>query len=397
MRIGEILVDKRWVEPAALRRALAELRPGQKRTCSLLISKGLLDPDNAARALAEQHGVSGVLQRHLEHRDDELCRVIPGEAARRLVALPIGHTRIGELIVCVRDPSAEVKAELGKLIQGPILIAVAPASQLEELVAKVYPDSVDIDISTRPIEIRSLDQMRTMELGTLKLVELDDQRVVKDASQVVLPRTTSATSGLPSPPPDRPKGGTMATMAPRRSSGTNMAIPRTMSGTSGLSAALAPPPPPPPPVEDAVAALAAATSRDDATAIAMKYVASRWTHAVLLALQAGTAIGYRGHGPEASDANLRALRIPLTAPTIVKLACDAKRIVSAPGEVLGEPLGGFLGKPAECSGAPIKVGSQIACVLVVGAAISEQATSAAHLDRLATALAQAYERQLQSR
>jgi len=395
MRIGEILVEKRWVEPAALRRALADVRPGQKRTCSLLISKGLLDPDNAARALAEQHGVSGVLQRHLEHRDDEVARLIPNEAARRLIALPIGHTRIGELIVCVRDPSAEVKAELGTLIQGPILIAVAPATQLEELVAKVYPESVDIDISTRPIEIRSLDQMRTMELGTLKLVELDDRRVVKDDTQVVLPRTTSQTSGLfPNPPPDRPKGGTTA---PRRPSGTNMAIPRTMSGTSGLAAALAPPPPPPPPVDDAVAALGAATSRDDATAIAMKYVAARWTHAVLLALQAGTAIGYRGHGPEASDANLRALRIPLTAPTIIKLACDAKRIVSAPGEALGEPLGSFLGKPAECSAAPVKVGNQIACVLAVGAAVSELGTSAVHLDRLATALAQAYERQLQSR
>ena len=47
--------------------------------------------------------------------------------------------------------------------------------------------------------------------------------------------------------------------------------------------------------------------------------------------------------------------------------------------------------------APVKVGNQIACVLAVGAAVSEPGTSAAHLDRLATALAQAYERQLQSR
>lgn len=376
MRIGEILVEKRWVEPGALRRALADQRPGQKRTCSLLIARGLLDPDNAARALAEQHNVSGVLQRHLEHRDDEVVGLIPGEVARRRIAIPIGRTRIGELIICVRDPSAEVKAELAKLVQGPILIAVAPASQLEQLVAKVYPEGVDIEVS-QPIEIRSLDQMRTMELGTLKLVELDDKRVVKDDSQVVLPRTTSATTGLPG-----------ATVAPRRPSGTNIAIPRT---TSGLAAAL------PPSLDQTITALAAAASRDDATAIAMKYVAGRWTHAVLLALQGGTAIGYRGAGPDATDANLHALRIPLSAPTIVKLACDAKRIVTAPGDALGEPLARMLGQPAESSAAPIRVGSQIACVLAVGAVAAGGDNSTADLDRLAGALAQAYERQLQSR
>ena len=48
-----------WVEPTSLDRAIAEQRHTGKRLCSLLVARGLLDPDDAARALGAQHGVAG--------------------------------------------------------------------------------------------------------------------------------------------------------------------------------------------------------------------------------------------------------------------------------------------------------------------------------------------------
>ena len=69
MQIGQILVEQGWVDPAALARALADQPELGRRICSLLILRGQLDADNAARALAQQHGVPGVFQRHLEHRE----------------------------------------------------------------------------------------------------------------------------------------------------------------------------------------------------------------------------------------------------------------------------------------------------------------------------------------
>jgi hypothetical protein len=229
MQIGQILVEQRWVDPDALARALADQRTGDSalRICSLLIARGQLDPDHAARALANQHGVPGVLQKHLENRERSLAALVPAALARARIVLPIGRTRHHELIVCVRDPGAELRAALAAALPGPLLIAVAPAHQLELLVAQTYeaPDtSVDVDLSTRSIPtIRAPGAARSApdpagalpdddvevdlrtqqipvigdglgDLGSMTLVELDDERVARDPSQsgqhaAVLPRT----------------------------------------------------------------------------------------------------------------------------------------------------------------------------------------------------------------
>ena len=105
MRIGDVLLAREWVDPAALARAIAEQAHTGRRLCSLLIARGLLDHDEAARALAEQRGIPGVLRRHLDGREPGLAYLIPPELGRTHVALPIGRARNAELIVAVRDPS----------------------------------------------------------------------------------------------------------------------------------------------------------------------------------------------------------------------------------------------------------------------------------------------------
>jgi hypothetical protein len=271
MPIGQILVEHRWVTPAALARALAEQRHTGQRICSLLISRGLLDPDNAVRALANQHNVPGVLQRHLENRDHALAASIPAAIAHAWCALPIGRTRNHELIVCVRDPSPEVRAAIAAAVAGPVVIAVAPASQLEQLVASSYPvapapsdsaaageDSVDVDLSTRQIAtisdaaLASADHGGAVEvdlgtrpievfagglgeLGSMTLVGLDDDRVAKDPSQsgqlaTLLPRTWTAPHAAPvaaTAPPRSPTPPRTVTPLPPR--GMTPLPPRTVT------------------------------------------------------------------------------------------------------------------------------------------------------------------------
>jgi hypothetical protein len=196
MQIGQILIEQRWVDPEALRRGLAEQRLTGMRICSLLIGRDQLDPDHAARALAAQHRVPGALQRHLEFRERRLAALLPAAVAHACIALPIGRTRHGELIVCVRDPDDATRAAIAAAIAGPVVIAVAPARQLEQLVHKTYaaamsgvPEdlSVDVDLTTRPIELPILGAADARDelgaLGALDLVELDDARVTKDPSQ----------------------------------------------------------------------------------------------------------------------------------------------------------------------------------------------------------------------
>lgn len=194
--IGQILIREGWCEPEALNRAQIEQRLTGMRLCSLLIARGQLDPDNAARALAEHYDVPGVLQKHLEHRERALAHKLPPAIARAHVALPIGRTRDGRLIVCVRDPDEATRAAITAAIDEPVIIAIAPQRQLEQIVAQVYDEadgvplddvSIEIEVDTQPIALVSEDALRAY--GVLSLAPLDDARVTKDPTQSgVLPR-----------------------------------------------------------------------------------------------------------------------------------------------------------------------------------------------------------------
>ena len=115
------------------------------RLVSFLVARGAVDFDHASQALAEQTGVAAALRRHLERRDREAPRSIPVEMGRRLCALPLGRHSSGPLIVCVRDPSPAVQAELARAA-GDVALAVAPAAYLERLVERAYPAGMSGEI-----------------------------------------------------------------------------------------------------------------------------------------------------------------------------------------------------------------------------------------------------------
>jgi len=190
VRVGEILLEHNWVDEWALARALRDQPRLGERLCSILVERGQLDPDHAALALAEQHEVAAVLQRHLDNRDPALARLLPPAIARAHVALPIGRLPNGDLVVCVRDPSPDATRTIANAIGSPVVIAVAAACQLEQLVDGTYPEAVfaqapptdgvvegvDIDMNTGPITMPS-------DLAAFTLVDLDDKSVARDPTQ----------------------------------------------------------------------------------------------------------------------------------------------------------------------------------------------------------------------
>ncbi len=233
-RVGDILLENDWVDAATLQRALSKHRDAGKRLCSYLVDCGALDPDLASRALGELHGVAAVLRKHLDRRDPALASKLSATAAHELVALPIGRMGGGELIVCVRDPSALLHSKIQRASGERVMLAVCPASLLEELVTKTYgaPEEVefDVDLSTGPIPSLDLDPIEDTDIDgdslagvTLaELVELDDHAVAKDASQsmqfnqptqrssgsIALPRTlTPPPSEAINPPSNRGASG----------------------------------------------------------------------------------------------------------------------------------------------------------------------------------------------
>lgn len=207
MRIGEILLSHAWCGEDDLALALVEQRLAGRRTCSLLIVRGALEPDNAARALGEQFGCAAALQKHLEHRDRALAKLLPANVARAHHALPIGRLRDGELIICVRDPKPEMQAMFERIVQKPVVIAVASAHSLEPIIEMTYAHAVTQDFAMRfapknppPPPTESLAAgtatgvVEEVEVDlesaahaipeALQLVDLDDAGVSRDFTQV---------------------------------------------------------------------------------------------------------------------------------------------------------------------------------------------------------------------
>ena len=146
MRIGELLQQRGWVGKEALASAIAAQSGTSLRLCSLLVTRGAITFDQASRALGEQLGCAALLHKHLEHRDRGVERQIPESFARTRHVLPIGHLGDGALIVCARDPSAELHAELARIVNASVVLAVAPAHPLEQQIAVAYPGAVDIEL-----------------------------------------------------------------------------------------------------------------------------------------------------------------------------------------------------------------------------------------------------------
>jgi hypothetical protein len=422
MQIGQILVEQGWVAPAALARALADQPQHGRRICSLLILRGELDPDNAARALSQQHGVPGVLQKHLEHRDLTLPPLLSAEFGRSHVALPIGRTSLGALIVCVRDPRPDIQAAIAAAVAGRVVVAVAPAYQLEHLVRETYyteaepadelvlqladpspparflhdpsrpaeDDDVDVDLTTRQIPVIG-DPLA--HLGSMTLVELDDARVAKDPTQSggnepLLPRTSTGI-GVPIPRtmtgmPMRGGTGPHTSLASRTA--TSSAPPRITGGSvppRGLG----------PAIDAAIAAIDGATSSHDATDAAMYYLAGRFHHAVWFTIHEGAALGERGHGGQLTAEVIQAITIPLRAPSIVQLAHDTRELaVAAPAGPIQDRLWRTLGAPQAPAAVPIEIDADIAAVIAVGDAIGDAAGANNDLGRLAAALTAAFRR-----
>ncbi len=211
--IGELLLQHGWVEAASVERALAEQPHTGMRLCSLLVTRGLLDADLAARALGLQFGVPAALQRHLHHRDTTLARRLPAELGRTCCALPIGASRSGELVVCVRDPRPELLIALNQATGADVVMTVATAKLLEAIVHDVYgpANEFDVDMSTNPHDVidprmvaatKRAETEPGMNLKNMTLVGLDDDRVAKDPSQSGSFKPPGGT--MPPPIPGKP-------------------------------------------------------------------------------------------------------------------------------------------------------------------------------------------------
>jgi hypothetical protein len=207
------------------------------------------------------------------------------------------------------------------------------------------------------------------ELGPLTLVELDDRRVTRDLTQ-------SGSFALPAigRAPTSPAIGRAPT-AP--------VVARTATTPRTSLAAIARGP-----LEQ--------SSVERVIEKAMQLAAERWRAALLLAIRDRLALGHRGHGDALGADAVRGLAIPLSAPSMVRVAHATGALVTERPEGAGaiqDRLERLLARPAAPAAMPITVGGVVAFVLLVGdAAAGDAASSARELERFGGELAAALAR-----
>ncbi len=340
MRIGELLLLQEKIDPWLLSHTLKEQAESGRpqRLISMFVSRAQLDLDDGALLLSEQLGYPAALQRHLERREADVLELLPYQLGSRWACLPLARARTGAIVVLARDPTPILAAALEHAMRSNVVLAVAPSVQVERIVRAVY------GVPGAPED--PLPDTAQPTLSDIGEVRLEDETPLP----IRRARTVSLMfKGLPD-------------------------LLRTPQTPGLLDTTL---------FEVDRAVTAAAVER-----IVMAYVAGRWQSALLFRIDDDDAIGLRGHG----IARMQEISVPLSEPSLLSLAYQARRVVSAGSDVPPHPvLDDVLGHPT--AAAPVLAAAAVRAVLVVGD-VSEGAPqdAVAELDRLVDALGAAYDR-----
>jgi hypothetical protein len=127
--LGAVLLKSRMLTPERLDEALEEQRGTGKRLGEVLIDRGWLFPQDIARALANQHGVDYVDIQHVSV-DQRAALLMPAEVGQRLVAIPVRFLADGAVLVAVADPTSESLVEIQAVIDRPVKFAVTDEADI---------------------------------------------------------------------------------------------------------------------------------------------------------------------------------------------------------------------------------------------------------------------------
>jgi type IV pilus assembly protein PilB len=126
LRLGEIVVDQRWVSAAAV-----------------------------ANALAEQHGLE-FIDVAATTPEAAVANLLPETFARRYCALPIRFLTPDLVLVAVSDPTNVVASDDLRLALGlNVRLGVAPGPDLQSTIARIYRTQIDVIEETDEAELHS--------------------------------------------------------------------------------------------------------------------------------------------------------------------------------------------------------------------------------------------------
>ncbi len=136
-KIGEVLTESGLVSEQQLEEALEESRKTGMRLGQVLVSRRLISESDLIRSLSDQLDIPWMSLADT-HPDRELASLIPEGLARRYKVVP--HSMDGgSLVVVMADPLNVFATDaLKKVVSHPIHRTIAPESEIDEWVGKLY-------------------------------------------------------------------------------------------------------------------------------------------------------------------------------------------------------------------------------------------------------------------
>jgi type IV pilus assembly protein PilB len=127
--LGAVLLRSRVLKPEQLDAALAEQREQGKRLGEILIERQWIFPDDLARALATQAGLDYVDIQNSSIDRAAASTLEPAIGLRRC-AIPVRFLADRSLLVAIADPTSPGLAEIQDALLGPVVFAVAEAADI---------------------------------------------------------------------------------------------------------------------------------------------------------------------------------------------------------------------------------------------------------------------------
>ncbi len=139
-KLGQILIERGWITPEQLQRALQNQAVVGARIGTCLLEMDALSEDRLLKALADQRGVPGAGVEDLEHIPAEVYAQVPARVARRCRAVPF---RVDSNQVCVALLDARdlaIQDELAFVTAKRLKVHVANEARIYRALERGYGD-----------------------------------------------------------------------------------------------------------------------------------------------------------------------------------------------------------------------------------------------------------------
>jgi type IV pilus assembly protein PilB len=127
--LGAVLLKSKLLRPEQLDEALAQQATERKLLGEILVERGWIFPQDVARALAVQHGLDYIDIHHLSV-DPAAAVLLDPSIGQRHSAIPVRFLANGTVLVAVADPTSEGLLEVITAIARPIAFAVTEAADI---------------------------------------------------------------------------------------------------------------------------------------------------------------------------------------------------------------------------------------------------------------------------